>query len=342
MRFTYLFSLALLAAGILAGCQSDPPTASQGAESDRPGGESRQQAYARELLALKSAIHDQKTLEARHKDLLLKYGYPLPAEEETGNASPVPALGALAKSASTQEQLVKNSVGSNYRTFRTEVTVPSGKKLTVRVSAQGAADPFLVAYYSMGGDAVRFVIVKDDSAISATSGSLSPNGEWVNGVGGKKTVAILVFAALPGGRGKADIRYRIGSGAWATYTGAWVGGTVQYANQDFGLPPAGCVDAPDGSRFAFKPNSGSNSVQLLVYNDYSGDGVMASASSSDTWTQVTTEWLPTGEPFSKNPPGTDYKSNHHFVLASHASTKYGSATISGGYTFNQLDQYDCD
>jgi hypothetical protein len=342
MRFTRSSSLALLAAGFLAGCQSDPSPSAPSEESGLPGGDSRQQAYARELLALKSAIHDQKTLEARHKELLLKYGYPLPSEEEPGNAGAGPALGALAKSASLQELLVKNSVGSNYRTFKTTVDVPIRKRLRVRVAAKGAADPFLVAYYSRGGDDVRFVLVKDDSAISATSGSLSPNGEWVNGTGSQKTVSILVFAALPGGRGKADILFQVGTDPWAGYLGAWVGGTVQYANQDFGPPPAGCVDAPTGSRFAFKPNSGSNSVQLLVYNDYTGDGIEGSASSPDTWTQVTTDWLPTGEPFSKNPPGTDFQSNHHFVLASRASTKYGSSTVSGGYSFNQIDQYDCD
>jgi hypothetical protein len=338
MRFTFSVSiaLALLAAGMLAGCQSEAPTAAPGPNANRPAAEADRQAYTRELLALKATAPDQKALEAEHLGLLAKYGYALPEAE----SAPAEAAPVMAKTAATlTEVLAKQSTGSIYRTYRNSVLVPNGAKLFIHVSGQGAADPYLVAYYRTTVSDVKYVIVNDDSS---TGVSLNPKGEWVNKTGSEKEVFYTLFAALNTARGLADMFVQVGgsgtpgdpsSGTTVTVSGIRVGGTVKYEN-DFPSDPApGCLRTPQ-SRFALQVNSGSNSVQLLAFNSALLRGIEGNAKTAGV--SLNSPWIPPG-----TQKGTTPSKKRHFVLASSASTTFGSPTIAGGFTYSQFDIHSC-
>lgn len=333
LAFSLSVPLSLFAAGILAGCQSEPTSPQSGATSVSAGVDARQQAYARELYALKMTIADQKTLEAKHLELLSKYGYPLPERETepaAGTASPSPDLPALAKAASTKLVLVKQATGTIYRTFEDYVDLPDQSTLSLTVTAWGAADPSLVAYYYKSQNAIQFVLAKDDDSTSV-SNPLNPGiAEWKNNTGAALRVYYTVFAALTSARGLGDLTVAI-DGQKVDYPEIRIGGTVQYQDDFPSTAPAGCQANPTSSRFNFKVNSGTNTVQLLAYAPGGQSGVEGSATSTGT-----------GIFSAVIPSGTSKTISNSFVLMSRSSTTIGNQTISGGYTYSQYDQFSCN
>jgi hypothetical protein len=328
--------LSILAAGWLAGCQSGPTAPRSEANPAPVPADARQQAYARELLALKATGADQRTWEAKHLELLSKYGYPLP-EAGTGagpapSARPAPDAYALAKAASTRKYvLVRQASGSIYRTYQDEVNVPAGAKLTLQVHAQGAADPYVIAYYHPAAGGVRYLLHDDDF----TASSLDAYGEWQNASQSDLRVTYTVFAALTTARGLGDLTVAIDGGGVHTLQlipGIRVGGTVQWGDDFANVAPSGCQDPAVLSRFDFGVNTGSNQAQILAYSAFTLTGVDGTADVNGI--TLYSDPIPPGFP-------KTFPAHGSFVLASRASTFYGYATISGGYTYYQYDQFPC-
>lgn len=333
--FRFSLPLSLLAAGFLAGCQSEPTAPQSGATSANAGVDARQQAYARELHALKATIADQKTLEAKHLELLSKYGYPLPDKEpEPEPAIPASSMPGLAKTASGHKYaLVKQTSGTIYRTYQDEIVVPAGAQITIGVVGKDGADPFLVAYYRLTTGGIRYLIANDDSAETP---NLDSYAKWINASEFDLRVVYTVFASLTTARGWGDLFVAIDGGgvhAKTTVTDIRIGGTVQYQNDFPSLAPTGCQDPATSSRFYFGVNTGSNTAQLLAYSAQSSTGAEGSADVNGI--TVYSDFIPSGTP--KSGP-----SERSFVLASRASTVQGYTTITGGYTYFQHDRFPCN
>jgi hypothetical protein len=215
-RAALLIAMAFSAALMACDRAERAPQAMAPGESAGPGPQdSRETAFARDMIALKARGLAPDAVDAAVRELRTRYGYPI---LEARAAAPIADEGtaALAKS---------EAIGSKWKTVKSfSFGFPLAIKQSFVISNQGTlhawtaisaneegVDPVLIAYYRTSGTStahrVKVVAYNDDAA----AGSLQPEITWTNTTGGNVTVDVLafVFSAESQGTVKLFVRHSI-------------------------------------------------------------------------------------------------------------------------------------
>jgi len=257
----------------------------------------------REITALKARESDPEKVEAALREILPRYGYPLPT---------VPAIPGIARepvtSAEPSEELaevttdiwstVKDTTFSwESRSGMSTFIVPAGGSFDVWTNASGAADPALVAFYRNGGTSTSTVIGTGIIAVNDDRGDGTQNARirWTNNLGVSREVYIVVYAYTFSGRGTTALTLRLPDGTTETSQNVPAYATPLY-NNNVSVPPLGGCTGANASRIQLTriDGGGFGSGALAVNLTTMRGGLIKEKSGVTTQTALLNDVLPSG------------------------------------------------
>lgn len=243
----------------------------------------RSAAFGREAATLKREIPDEAGRDAALRDLMRKYGYPVPSEAATapvgGEPSLPPGSGVAAspKSAATVTKLytVRDAFPFG-KAIEALIIVPSGATMQAVTSHTNATDPMLIGFYQPGGGGnpgTTRIIGFDDDGVSGTTDSYLT---WTNVSGADRTVYLVAFAYSSASQGPATLSYRLTTDAAFAVRQDSLSAT-RVARPNPVSPASGCT-GPIGSFLNLSRSSSATARYSLIAfnsNNYSGGYIFA-------------------------------------------------------------------
>lgn len=257
--------------------------------------------FQKELYLLKQRLGHSDALEPAIVELVGRYGFPVPGDEDRGTEVPDPGGPVAAKVAAGYQYLkVKSASGSIVTTTYKSVTLKNGEHMTLSTSGStDATDPMIVVYNLSGSGDSRTVTLQ--SVGFDEVGTVDAAATAVNTTGGDKTFYYAVLAESYATRGQTDLKRRIvnvvtGTVTDVAYQDMPVGGRVYFKNTQTANPSPNCY-GPQESRLKVKlvPAAGDEgNVQALGINFNAKAGLWARSYGETVSTLGT--FIPSGNP----------------------------------------------
>jgi len=318
----------MAAAGLaltLSACDSGESPATAAAADPVQDEAARQQAFEKDVAALKAREQDPAKFGLGVQEALLRHGYPVSEAAQPhygldGVAAALhPAEAALGKAdATTQFNTVRWD--TCFAAPDAAISVPAGSTVEAWTTHSGKEDPMLVGFYQTSGAegdlryTTRDIGVGDDE-----NGNLDAYLSWQNNTGAGQTIYLVAFAYNDQLGGSAKISYRLVGGKTRAVTRTM---RASQARLNFSAPtPSGCT-GPIASLLNLTRQRGAvdNFAVLAVNRQTHRGGFLVAAAG----TLLLEDILP--------------RDQYSFILG---WTNLGTPTPSSGYFGLQIDAYSC-
>ena len=220
IRASSLFCLPVAFALGLTSCDKATSPAGGPGQEQGPGPSSltpeKRAAFEQEAITIKARFPEGAEFETAMGELLVRYGFPVPAASasgvthlpapEDGSARTAPGVAAKAAAVAMYKRVKTLDVTYPFALYA-EADIPSEATLdAVTEQVSETVDPYLVAFYHTNGkddyDKVTIVGLNDDGA-----GGRNSKIQWKNTTGSARRVTLIVFAFSSATKGVARLKF---------------------------------------------------------------------------------------------------------------------------------------